>query len=139
LDARPTITFDTSCIYPSEDEKAPRAIRELERMRAEGKIEIVKTDVVDTELGEGNEALRLKSEKYSEDLGAGVYGHSRYGHALYPGPGIDYPLEEIRNTLFPNFGQMSKQSQDRAIKTQRIWRLIVCTRDISSLREMNAT
>jgi len=116
LDAKPTIAFDTSCIYPDEDEKAPRAIRELEKMRAEGKIEIFKTDVVDTELGEENGPLRQKSEKYPEDLGVGVYGHSRYGHALYGGPEMDFPFEEIRDTVFRDFGQMNRESQRRAIR-----------------------
>jgi hypothetical protein len=115
LDAKPTITFDTSCIY-SSGEEAPRAIRELEKMHAEGKIEIVKTDVMDTELGEGNERLRLKSEKFPEDMGLGVYGYSRYGHARYPGPETDYPFEKIRDTLFPDLGQMNKKSKDRAIR-----------------------
>jgi hypothetical protein len=116
MNAKPILTFDTSCIYSDDDEKAPPEIRELETMHAEGKIEIVKTDVVDTELGEGNEPLKQKSEQYSEDLGVGVWGHSRWGHALWAGPDIDYPFEEIRETLFPGFGHMSKESQDRAIR-----------------------
>jgi hypothetical protein len=110
------MTFDTSCINSSEDESAPPAIRELEKMHAEGKIEIFKADVVDTELGEGNESLRLRSQKYSEDLGVLVWGHSRWGHSLWGGPSVDYPLEEIKDTVFPDFSQMSKKSQDRAIR-----------------------
>ncbi len=116
LDSKPTITFDTSCIYSSENEKAPLAIRELEKMHAEGLVEIVKTDVVDTELGEGNEQLKLKSQKYSEDQGVGVWDHSRWDHALWGGPEMDYPFEEIRDTLFPGFDQMSEESQDRATR-----------------------
>jgi hypothetical protein len=85
-------------------------------MHADGKIEIVKTDVVDTELGEGNESLRLKSEKYPEDLGVMVWGHSRWGHGVWGGTEVDYPFEEIRDTLFPDFGQMNKQSQDGATR-----------------------
>lgn len=113
---RPTITFDTSCIYPHEDTSSPAAIRELEMMHVEGRIEIVKADVLDTELGERNERLREKSEKYPEDLGVAVYGHSRYGHAVYAGPEVDYPFEQIRDLLFPSFAKMSKESQDRAVR-----------------------
>jgi hypothetical protein len=35
---------------------------------------------------------------------------------LWGGPEIDYPLEEIRDTLFPGFGQMSEESQGRATR-----------------------
>ncbi len=113
---KPTITFDTSCIYSDNDEKAPLAIRELEKLRAQSKIEIVKSDVVDTELGTSNEELKQKSEKYSEDLGALVWGHSRWGHAVWAGSEIGYPFDEIRDILFPGFGQMNQESQDRATR-----------------------
>jgi len=116
LDTKPTVTFDTSCIYSNEDEKAPRAIRELERIHAEGRIQIVKTDVLDTELGEGNEQLKLKSEEYSEDFGVMVADLSRADHAVAGGSEIDYLLEQIRDTVFRNLSQMSKKSQARAIR-----------------------
>jgi len=43
-DAKPAMTFDTSCIYSSEHESAPPAIRELEKIRAEVKIAIYKSN-----------------------------------------------------------------------------------------------
>ena len=105
-------------------------------MHADGKIEIVRTDVMDTELGDRNKQLRLKSEKYPEDLGVMVWGHSRWGHAVWAGPEIDYPFEEIRDTVFPDFSQMRKESQDRATRdamhlaTHRMYkRLFFVTRD----------
>ena|SRR5438477_5480917 len=62
-------------------------------MHADGKIEIVRTDVMDTELGDRNKQLRLKSEKYPEDLGVMVWGHSRWGHAVWAGARDRLPIQ----------------------------------------------
>jgi len=109
-----SVTFDTSVIYP-DDGQTPTAIRDLERLHEKGSIIIFKTDVVDTELGENKKELSAKSARFLEDMGFAVYGHSRYSHALY-GSGSQYPFEELRELVFPNFNQMTKTNQDKATR-----------------------
>ncbi len=112
---KPVITFDTSCIY--SEGRTPPEIIELENLHKQGVIQIVKTDVVDTELLEtAKEGLRRKSAVYDEDMGTTVYGHSRYGHSLYADAESEGNLQAILNTVFPdyeNFGEEAKRSAIR--------------------------
>jgi len=108
---RYTITIDTNCINVRE---AVRDLNQLEKWHSLGLIEIVKTDVMDTELRGG--ARLEKSSRLKEDLGVGVVDHSRLGHFVVGGEGVDYPLDELRKILFPNFDKLTEKSRKRAIK-----------------------
>lgn len=112
---KPVITFDTSCIYP--EGHTPPEITELENLHRQGVIQIVKTDVVDTELLEtAKEGLKRKSAMYDEDMGTTVYGHSRYDHSLYADDESERNLQAILNMVFPdheNFGEEAKKSAIR--------------------------
>lgn len=72
-----TVTLDTNSIIDLE--KSDDAdLQQLYKWYKEGKIEIRKTDVVDTELGENT---LDKSQEFDEDQGTAVVDHSRIGHA----------------------------------------------------------
>ncbi len=73
---KPTITLDTNSIIDLENDPD---LQVLHKLHKDGKIEIVKTDVVDTELMGGKS--KKKSKEFKEDQGTGVIGHSRIGHS----------------------------------------------------------
>jgi hypothetical protein len=74
---KPTITLDTNSIIDLE-RGTDEDLAQLYSWHKSGKIVIVKTDVVDTEMGNNPVS---KSQEFSEDQGDGVVGHSRIGHA----------------------------------------------------------
>lgn len=112
---KPVITFDTSCIY--SEGRSPPEIAELEELHKEGLVQIVKTDVVDTELlNSRKEGLKQKSAIYDEDFGAAVIGHSRIGHALIADNESGDNLQEIMNIVFPDFENYGEGAKDRAIR-----------------------
>lgn len=73
---KPTVTLDTNSIIDLESDPD---LQILHKLHEEGKIEIVKTDVVDTELMGGKS--EKKSKDFKEDMGDAVVGHSRLDHA----------------------------------------------------------
>src|SRR3990172_7979873 len=84
--AKLTITIDTNCINAKP---SLEAMTRLEHLHSEGHIEIIKTDVLDTELlaykGPKGERARKKSAGLAEDAGIVVWDHSRWGHARWAG------------------------------------------------------
>lgn len=96
-------------------------MNKMEKWHDEGLIEIVKTDVMDTELMRARsqkfkKRALAKSRRYREDLGVGVWDHSRYGHSLWGGKEMNYPLKEIRDLLFPQFENLHEDEKRRALR-----------------------
>ncbi|OGC24979.1 hypothetical protein A2247_03320 [candidate division WOR-1 bacterium RIFOXYA2_FULL_41_14] len=83
----------------------------LESWHCQGIVEMFKTDVMDTEF-ECIDTFRNKSKKYREDVGIGVWGHSRWDHCLWGSENDGNEMDEIRGLLFP--GQ--KKLSDRQIR-----------------------
>jgi hypothetical protein len=112
-----TITIDTNCINTKQGKEA---INKLEKWHTQGLVKIFKTDVMDTELSNSDHDFRekalKKSQSYPEDIGVGVVDHSRVGHCRIGGDSIDYPLEEIRKLLFPQYEKFDDAAKRRAIR-----------------------
>jgi len=72
---KPIITFDTNSIIDL-NRNNDNDLQQLYKWHKSGHIEIVKTDVADTEL----QTSSSKSVEFTEDMGDGVIGHSRIGH-----------------------------------------------------------
>ena len=108
------VTIDTNSINVRQAEENLNALDELD---AKGMIEIVKTDVMDTEFLKAapnqRDVFLTKSSQYHEDIGEGHYNDSRYGHARY-GPLENYPFETMRQILFPNFEALTEDEKERA-------------------------
>lgn len=105
------ITIDTNCINVR---KALDSLNKLEEWHSLGLIEIVKTDVMDTELR--GDARLEKSSKLNEDLGVGVWDHSRWGHAVWGGEDVHYRLEEIKKVIFPDFNKLTEKRRKNATR-----------------------
>jgi len=112
-----TITLDTCCINTKQ---GIEAINRLEKWNKQKLVEIVKTDVMDTEFINARASFKTKalkkSQNYQEDIGVGVWNHSRWNHSRFDGDSIDYPLDDIRNLLFPHFDKLSDDEKRRAIR-----------------------
>ena len=97
----PTITIDTNCINAKP---SLRAMTRLEQLHSEGRVQIVKTDVLDTELSEWQghlgELARRKSAQLREDIGVWVLGHSRLGHMQLAGDDDVVLYEELAQEIF---------------------------------------
>jgi hypothetical protein len=104
-----TITLDTCCIIAGEGNPD---VKQLFEWHDEGTIEVVKTDVVDTELRSPSHLGR--SSRYHEDMGVGVWGHSRLGHCLWGGDEDVERDKVIQNILFP--GESRDQLDGRQIR-----------------------
>ncbi len=92
------VTLDTNCF----NLKPNKSLDKLHLLAQEGKIEIFKTDVVDTEIIANLDItaekvkLRLgKSQSAAEDVGMLVLGNSRIGHAKI---GTDKAIERLEKT-----------------------------------------
>lgn len=72
---KPVITLDTNCIIDL-NKNDDNDLEQLHTWHKSGYIEIVKTDVADTEL----QTSSSKTTEFAEDTGDGVVGHSRIGH-----------------------------------------------------------
>lgn len=72
---KPVITLDTNCIIDLS-RNTDNDLQQLHAWYQSGHIEIVKTDVADTEW----QINSSKTAEFSEDMGDGVVGHSRIGH-----------------------------------------------------------
>jgi hypothetical protein len=83
------------------------AIAELLRLRREGRVEIAKTDTVDTERTDGvSDATAtdriLETAGIIEVHGPAVVGHSRWDHAVIAGDEDGDRIDGIFAALFPN-------------------------------------
>jgi len=113
MSERYVITIDTNCINTKQ---GMETMNKIERWHDEGLVEIVKTDVMDTEFIRASQKFREKSRKYRENLGVGVWGHSRWGHFLWGGKKRNYPFKEIRRLLFPRFERLGEDEKKKAIR-----------------------
>jgi hypothetical protein len=108
------LTIDTNSINVRQADENLNALEEWHKKSA---VEIVKTDVMDTEFQKAaphrRDVFMAKSSQYREDTGEGHYDNSRYDHALY-GPLENYPLEAVRRILFPNFDELTEDEKERA-------------------------
>jgi hypothetical protein len=99
--ARPTITIDTNCINVRS---SLPAMTRLEHLHSDGRVEIVKTDVLDTEIpdwrGRRGRKARTKSAPLKEDIGGLVLGHSRLGHARLGSDEDPALYDQIADALF---------------------------------------
>lgn len=83
------------------------AIQQLIEYRKEYRVELAKTDTVETERTEGESpstaAARVaETAEFIEVLGIGVVGHSRWGHALSGNDEDNDMFVREFDTLFPN-------------------------------------
>lgn len=113
------VTIDTNSINTRQRDAD---LNNLEEWHLKGLIQMVKTDVMDTEFlkapPEPREAFMNKSSRYQEDVGVGAYGHSRQHHAVY-GEANDpnYPRDEMLRMLFPRFEYLTDEDEkSRAIR-----------------------
>ena len=99
--APPRITIDTNCINARS---SLPAMTRLEYLHSEGRVQIVKTDVLDTELsewqGHRGERARRKPAQLHEDIGVWVLGHSRLGHTRLAGDDDVLLYEELEQEIF---------------------------------------
>lgn len=96
---RPTVTIDTNCINARS---SLPAMNQLERLHRDGQLELVKSDVLDTELQRSRyeSVAQAKSAALGEDTGTLVIGHSRIGHARVGTDGDAVLYDDIATTLF---------------------------------------
>jgi hypothetical protein len=113
------VTIDTNSINARQRDAD---LNNLEEWHLKGIIEIVKTDVMDTEFlkasPEPREPFMNKSSRYREDVGVGAYGHSRRHHAVYgEANDLNYPRDEMLRMLFPRFEYLTNADEkSRAIR-----------------------
>lgn len=108
------LTIDTNSINARQ---ADENLNALEEWHKTGMVDIVKTDVMDTEFQKAaprqRDVFMAKSSQYHEDIGEGHCDDSRVDHALL-GPLENYPLESMREMLFPNFETLTEDEKERA-------------------------
>lgn len=99
--SRPTITLDTNC---SNTRRGMEAMNTLERLHEEGVVELVKTDVLDTENagweGPRGKRAREKFAALKDDMGVLVLDHSRLDHARLAGDEDAALLDAIAELVF---------------------------------------
>jgi len=110
-----TVTIDTNCINARS---SLSAMTQLEQLHSEGRVQLVKTDVLDTELsgwgGRRGQRARTKSAPLREDIGVWVLGHSRLGHTRLASEGDAALYDEIATVIFdhPLKGLHKRQVRD---------------------------
>ncbi len=92
------LTFDTNCILRDGQDKRIyyEQIKELEELSKKEFVEITKTDVQDTEIGNFESRLS-KSSEFKENLGGFVLGHSRLGHGVFASEKESKEFEDLKN------------------------------------------
>ncbi|MDP3041709.1 MAG: hypothetical protein Q8N62_03115 [Candidatus Omnitrophota bacterium] len=105
------ITIDTNLINARQ--QLPD-MNTLEEMHKKGLIEIVKTDAMDTEMLNGYKKGLEKSQQYREIQGYGVFGHSRYDHAVYGSEDDGGLTQSVVMALF--LGKSCSELSDNDIK-----------------------
>jgi hypothetical protein len=125
-DLRPVRPFSTpwtvgrlvadTCIWIAwhepENPEQP-AIEELLHYRREGRVEIAKTDTVDTERADGVTVATatdrvLETAGIIEMHGPTVVGHSRWDHAVYASDEDSDRIDNLLGLLFPNSDRYAK-------------------------------
>jgi predicted nucleic acid-binding protein len=106
-----TIYLDTNCINANQ---VIPAVNELEKLYEQGKIDIEKTDTLDTELQgnpHGNAKRLQKSLNYIESYGPAVFGHSRWDYSVFGSQTDAQKLDRMLEMLWGKKGrsQYSKQ------------------------------
>lgn len=107
-----SVTIDTNCINAKKNSSY---LNKIELANKKGYIKIYKTSVMDTEFikGEGYLEGLEKSKNYHEDIGPGVWGHSRWGHFTWGSKENGNQLDEIKNILFHRINKLNdKQLRD---------------------------
>lgn len=96
-----TITIDSNCINAKSNLEHMNII---EKAESEGKIQILKTDTMDTEFQKNNGyPIGLeKSKKYDEDIGIWILGHSRLGHTKFATDETKSSFDLLKTVLFPD-------------------------------------
>ena len=93
-----TITLDTNLINAK---KRDHILNQIEQLKNDGKIKIFKTDVMDTEMQDGGYKRGLdKSTQLSEDIGTGVWNHSRWDHTKFGNDNDKLLLNQLLEYLF---------------------------------------
>jgi hypothetical protein len=92
------------------------AMSELDRLWTEGWIEISRTSVMDTELGEDaneerRERLMALSARYPEMLSVLVLGHARLGHAVWGSDEDARIWDELWELLWPGRDRATARKQ----------------------------
>jgi hypothetical protein len=109
-----TVTIDSNCI---NTRMRLAAMNELERLHSLGVVQLVKTDVMDTEFGnwegERGQAARAKSQEFEEDIGVMVVGHSRIGFAMLAGESDVELYDSVANSVFGKRLKELSQNQIR--------------------------
>jgi len=95
------ITIDTNCINAKQEIKE---LNQLEEFAEKGQVQIVKTDVLDTEFikyeGKKGEKSKVKAAEIPEDIGIGVLAHSRLDHTKLASEEEAKQFNEIVELLF---------------------------------------
>ena len=103
------LTFDTNCILRDKKDKNKsyyKQIKKSEELEKKGLVEIYKTDVQDTEIGDFPPRLE-KSQKFEEQMGIGVFDHSRFDHCVFAGEEEVKTFNELKENQKP-----TKKSND---------------------------
>lgn len=104
-----SVFIDTNCINAKQSIKP---LNELERLYADEKILIEKTDTLDTELQEGKGYPRglKKSLNYIESYGPAVVGHSRLGSCIVEDESDNRRFSKVLSILW---GQKARSQYSR--------------------------
>jgi len=89
------------------------AMNKIEKWHDEGLVEILKTDVMDTEFLDAPPKFRRKSQEYREDIGVFVVGHSRAGHMII---GEGHTHEEMLKLMFPQYRNVNEKEKRKAFR-----------------------
>lgn len=93
-----SIYLDTNCLNEKGDNPA---ITKLEELVAQYGSILEKTDVMDTEMLDGNYHAGIrKSMALIETLGPAVWDHSRWGHSVFGIPNDEHKVQELLSCLF---------------------------------------
>jgi hypothetical protein len=108
-----------TCVWigPGEDVEAA-AFRQLQDYRKEWRVELGKSDTVDTERTEGQSgtvaAGRIEETAgVIEVLGPAIVGHSRVGHSVWAGEEDGERIDLVVAALFPNGNRHGQNQTDR--------------------------
>lgn len=110
---RQRFAIDTH-IVDAPDETSAR----LRQLHGEGTIELLRTDVVDTELSDRQDPdhrldLLRDASQYEERPGVAVWGHSRWGHSKYGSDEDSRELDELGEVLWPGYDRHGEQNRNR--------------------------
>ncbi len=90
---------------------------ELRRLRSEGWVRLLRTDVVQTELEGATDLIKRMrlltlAGDYVEQLGPAVWGHSRWGSAVWAGAEDEERLDKAFSVMFPGSDRSQANSNN---------------------------